>query len=160
MAKEKKNTVAIATELALPIANEMNIKLWDVRFEKEGSTWYLRYFIDKENGINITECENFSRAIDPILDKEDPIEQSYTLEVSSPGVERELTKQWHFDEYVGKQVVVRNIRPVDGIKEYTGVLKGLKDDIITLEIDNKEISVNKSQTAYTRLVDDFDYKGA
>mgnify|MGYP000637488583 FL=1 len=84
----KKNTAAIAEELAAPILEEMGLQLWDVVYEKEGSGWYLRYYVDKEGGIDINSCEAFSRAISDVLDEADPIDGSYTLEVSSPGIER------------------------------------------------------------------------
>ena len=83
MASGKKNTVGIVTDLVRPITDELGLDLWDVRFEKEGSIWYLRVFLDKEEGVNIDDCENVRR-LSPILDEVDPIAQSYTLEVSSP----------------------------------------------------------------------------
>lgn len=89
MASGKKNTVGIVTDLVRPITDELGLDLWDVRFEKEGSTWYLRIFLDKEEGVNIDDCENVSRRLSPILDETDPIVQSYTLEVSSPGIGRD-----------------------------------------------------------------------
>ena len=94
MAKGKGGfTVERAEQIARPVLEQLKLTLWDVRFEKEGSVWYLRYFLDKEGGVTIDDCEAFSRAVDPLLDEADPIEQSYTLEVSSPGVERELTRR-------------------------------------------------------------------
>ena len=93
----KKNTAAVAEELAQPILDEMGLLLWDVVYEKEGSGWYLRYYVDKEGGIDINSCEAFSRAVEKALDAADPIEGSYTLEVSSPGIERQLTRDWHFE---------------------------------------------------------------
>ena len=78
MASGKKNTVGIVTDLVRPITDELGLDLWDVRFEKEGSTWYLRIFLDKEEGVNIDDCENVSRRLSPILDETDPIVQSYT----------------------------------------------------------------------------------
>lgn len=161
MAKEKKNTVAVAEELALPVLEEMGLSLWDVRFEKEGSGWYLRYFIDKAGGVDIDDCERFSRAIDPLLDEADPIEQSYCLEVSSPGVERELVKPRHFEENIGKKVTVRLIRAANGQREFEGVLKGYSDGEALIETAEGERRVSKNETAFIRLVDDFDYsKGA
>ena len=88
----KKNTAAVAEELAQPILEEMGLLLWDVVYEKEGSGWYLRYYVDREGGIDINSCEAFSRAVEKVLDAADPIEGSYTLEVSSPGIERQLTR--------------------------------------------------------------------
>ena len=86
------NTVAAVWEIAAPVAEQLGLSIWDIRFQKEGVSWYLRIYIDKEGGVGITDCENFSRAVDGPLDEADPIEQSYYLEVSSPGVERQLTR--------------------------------------------------------------------
>lgn len=110
----KKNTAAIAEELAAPILEEMGLQLWDVVYEKEGSGWYLRYYVDKEGGIDINSCEAFSRAISDVLDEADPIDGSYTLEVSSPGIERALTRDWHFEALMGQQLLVRLIPPGGG----------------------------------------------
>ncbi|MBR6736670.1 MAG: ribosome maturation factor RimP [Oscillospiraceae bacterium] len=162
MAKEKKNTIAIAEELAAPILSEMGLELWDVRFEKEGSGWFLRYFIDKPGGVDINDCEKFSRAVDPLLDEADPIDQSYCLEVSSPGVERELVRPRHFEENIGKQVTVRLIRASNGVREFVGTLKGYADGVATVVTEEgDEKNVAKNEVAFIRLVDDFDYsKGA
>ena len=120
MAKGK-NTVAIVTDLATPVAKECGVNVWDVRFEKEGSIWYLRIIIDKDGGVDINDCENVSRKLDKILDEVDPIDQSYCLEVSSPGIERELVKKEHFDAFMGEEVLVRFIRPVEnGERDFEG----------------------------------------
>lgn len=156
MAKGK-NTVKVAEELALPVVEELGLDLWDVRFEKEGSNWYLRYFIDKENGVDIDDCVRVSRAIEKLLDEADPIEQSYTLEVCSPGMERHLIKDAHFQRYMGHPVTVRLIRPVDGGREFTGTLAGKEGDEIRLTLDgNREMAFRKSEAAYVRLFVDFD----
>ena len=86
------NTVSKVAALAKPIAEELGLSLWDVRFVKEGAQYYLRIFIDKEGGVSVDDCERMSRAIDKPLDELDPIEQSYILEVCSPGIERELSR--------------------------------------------------------------------
>ena len=99
---EKTNTVEVVTALAKPVVEQMGLQLWDVRFEKEGASWYLRIFIDKEGGVTIDDCENLSRAMDQILDDADPISQSYYLEVSSPGIGRDLVRPWHFQRYLGQ----------------------------------------------------------
>lgn len=155
MAKGKENTVSICERIALPIAEEMGLELWDVRFEKEGSGWFLRYFIDKEGKVGIDDCEAFSRKIDPILDKEDPIDKSYCLEVSSPGVERELKKPEHFQKYLGSKVTIRLIRAMDNKKEFVGELISYNDNVITVNIDGEEKSFDKKLCAFCRLYDDF-----
>ena len=155
MALGKDSIAVVCEKLAQPIADQMNLSIWDVRYEKEGSGWFLRFFIDKEGGVTIDDCENFSRAVDPVLDKEDPIDQSYCLEVSSPGVERELKKPEHFERYLGQKVTLRLIRPENNIKELTGELISYNDGVTTIKTENGEFSANKKQIAFVRLFDDF-----
>ena len=157
---KKPNTAAVCEELAKPVLEEMGLTLWDLRFEKEGSIWFLRYFIDKPGGVDINDCENFSRAIDKLLDEADPVDQSYTLEVSSPGIERELTRPWHFESCKGKQAMVRLIRPVEGVRDFSGTLNGMDGDQILLLLDEEsEMSFGKNEAAFIRLCDDFVYGG-
>lgn len=152
----KKNTAAIAEELAAPILEEMSLQLWDVVYEKEGSGWYLRYYVDKEGGIDINSCEAFSRAISDVLDEADPIDGSYTLEVSSPGIERALTRDWHFETLMGQQLLVRLIRPVEGVRDFIGTLTDYRDGTLTLLLDEKtEMNVERGETAFIRLYNDF-----
>lgn len=152
----KKNTAAVAEELAQPILEEMGLQLWDVVYEKEGSGWYLRYYIDKKDGVNINECEAFSRAISDVLDEADPIEGSYTLEVSSPGIERALTQDWHFEALMGEQLLVRLIRPVEGVRDFIGTLTAYADGVLTLLLDEEtEMNVERGETAFIRLYNDF-----
>ena len=153
----KKNTAAIAEELAAPILEEMGLQLWDVVYEKEGSGWYLRYYVDKEGGgIDINSCEAFSRAISDVLDEADPIDGSYTLEVSSPGIERALTRDWHFEALMGPQLLVRLIRPVEGVRDFIGTLTDYRDGTLTLLLDEKtEMNVERGETAFIRLYNDF-----
>lgn len=152
----KKNTAAIAEELAAPILEEMGLQLWDVVYEKEGSGWYLRYYVDKEGGIDINSCEAFSRAISDVLDEADPIDGSYTLEVSSPGIERQLTRDWHFEVLMGQQLLVRLIRPVEGVRDFIGTLTDYRDGTMTLLLDEEtEMNVERGETAFIRLYNDF-----
>ena len=102
----KGNTVSRVTEIITPYAHQLGLEIWDVRFAKEGTDWYLRIFIDKDGGISIDDCVDLTHAITKPLDEADPISQSYTLEVSSPGVERELTADAHFEKYIGSNVMV------------------------------------------------------
>ena len=120
---KKKGTVGVVWELVEPIVNGFDLILWDVRYVKEGAQWFLRVFIDKEEGlVDITDCENVSRAIDKPLDELDPITDNYILEVSSPGVERELVLDAHFERFIGADIMVKMIRPIEGIgKEFKGV---------------------------------------
>ncbi|MFA9380476.1 MAG: ribosome maturation factor RimP [Acetanaerobacterium sp.] len=162
MAKRKhKSTVEITTEICAPVAQRMGLTIWDIRFEKEGASWFLRIYIDKESGVTIGDCEAMSVAIDGLLDEADPIEQSYYLEVSSPGIDRELVKPWHFEQYIGSVVDVRTIRPVNGTRDFIGRLEGYEDDAARVTLLNGEHTVFlKNETAYIRLnIDEIDFGG-
>ncbi len=154
--KSKGNTAEIVAELVEPIIESMGLSLWDVRFVKEGAGWYLRIFIDKDSGVTIEDCENVTRAIDAPLDELDPIEQNYCLEVSSPGIERELIKPAHFDAFLGAPVMVRRIRPdSSGERDCNGVLIAHDKDSVTLALpDGEQEVINKKDTVYIKL-DDF-----
>ena len=108
------STVKTVWEIAEPIAQSLGLEIWDIRFEKEGADWFLRIFIDKADGVSIDDCVEMSHAIDKPLDEADPIEQSYCLEVSSPGLERDLKRDAHFEKSIGDKIMVKLIRPVDG----------------------------------------------
>ncbi len=152
------NIAESVKSIAEPIAESFGVRVWDVRFLKEGAEWYLRIFIDKEVGVNINDCENVSRAIDPLLDEKDFISQNYILEVSSPGLERELSRDEHFEEYIGKDVKVRLIRPMEGLgKEFCGVLKEAEGSELTIEdySGENQVTINKKDTAWVKA-DDLD----
>ena len=149
------NTVQKVEEIVLPYAKELGLEIWNIVFKKEGSDWYLRIFIDKDGGVGINDCVDLTHAITKPIDEADPISQSYTLEVSSPGVERALTKDWHFKKYVGENVMLRLIRPKDGVKDFKGTLTAYDDGNITLKLqDDSELTVNKKETSFVKL-DDF-----
>ncbi|MBQ4090760.1 MAG: ribosome maturation factor RimP [Clostridia bacterium] len=123
-----KNVASFVRELVAPIANEMGYYIWDVEFCKEGADRYLRITLDNEEGINIEDCEKFHRAIDPVLDEADPIAEAYILEVSSPGIERELKYPEHIDACEGWDVEVKLYAPKNGTKMFRGVLLGYDED--------------------------------
>ena len=112
------------------------VELWDVRFLKEGASWYLRVFIDKEDGISIDNCTDVSHAIDPIIDEADPIDKAYYLEVCSCGIERELSRKEHFEKCVGQEVKIKLYKAVDGVKEFRGVLNKADEEIELLINEN------------------------
>lgn len=152
----KNNTVSRVTEIVAPYASELGLDLWDVRFVKEGTDWYLRIFIDKDGGVSIDDCVDMTHAITKPLDDADPIPQSYTLEVSSPGVERELVTDSHFEKFIGAPVMLRLIRPIDKVRDFSGVLGAYDNGVITVKLENgEELEVNKKDTSYVKL-DDFD----
>lgn len=149
-------TVAAVAGLAERIAESLSLRIWDITFAKEGATFYLRIFIDKDGGVTIEDCENFSRAIDGPLDELDPIEQGYCLEVCSPGIERSLTKPAHFNACIGQRVKLRMIRPVNGERDFRGVLEDYDGGSITVRLDSGEgFTFTKKETGFIKL-DDFD----
>ena len=155
---KKKNTAQLCAELAMPVAESLGVELWDVRFEKEGTEWYLRFFIDKD-GLTIEDCENFSRAMDPILDEADPIEKRYVMEVSSPGIERKLITEEQIRRYLGYLATVKFIRAPEGYnqREFLLQLNAIENGIITAEQEDGTImTFPKSDTAYIKLYYDFD----
>ncbi len=159
MAQSKGANIADSVKaLAEPIAESFGVRIWDVRFVKEGAEWYLRIFIDKDGGVNINDCENISRGVDPLLDEKDFISQNYILEVSSPGLERELSRDEHLHEYIGKDIKIRLIRPIEGLgKEFCGVLKAFDGSELTVEDYDGEnqVTLSKKDTAWIKA-DDLD----
>ena len=149
------NTVKTVWDIVEPFAEELGLKIWDVRFLKEGSSWYLRIFIDKEGGVSIDDCVNLTHAINKPLDEADPIEQAYFLEVSSPGVERDLVRDEHFTAYIGEKIKVKMIRPVEGKREFSGILADYSDGNITISFDEGGFTFTKKEASWIK-VDDFD----
>ena len=119
--------------LARPVAENLGLSLWDVEFLREGGRWVLRILIDHPGGVSIQNCEDMSRAIDPILDEVDPIEQSYVLQVSSAGLERPLKRPSDFERFMGARIEVRLYSPLDGRKEFEGNLTGYDGQTVTLD---------------------------
>lgn len=112
-------------EIVKPFADELSLQIWDIVFKKEGTDWYLRIFIDKEGGVSVDDCVDLTHLITEPLDEADLISHSYTLEVSSPGIERELKKEEHFLKYIGAAVMMRTIRPIDGVRDFTARSKAM-----------------------------------
>lgn len=134
-----------------PVVEGLGCTLWDVEYVREGGEWFLRLYIDKEGGVGIDDCEAVSRAVDPILDQEDPVPGRYHFEVSSAGLERPLRRPEHLAWSLGKTVAVRLYRPRDGAKEFTGVLRGYADGKIVLETKTGETAFEKDEIALVRL---------
>ena len=139
----------------VPMMEEYGFELVDVEYVKEAGTWYLRAYIDKEGGISVDDCEVVSRRLSDWLDKEDFIEESYILEVSSPGLGRPLKKEKDFVRSLGKDVEIRLYRAKDKRKEFTGALKAFDRDTVTIEEDGKEITFERPEIALIRLAFDF-----
>lgn len=128
------------------------VSLWDVRFLKEGASWYLRVFIDKPDGITIDDCTNVSHAIDPIIDEADPIDKAYYLEVCSPGLERELIRDFHFEAALGQKVKIRLYKAVDTKKEFTGILETAGETLV-LSTEDGQKSFNIKEISKANLCD-------
>lgn len=158
MAKSKGGvTVSKVWQLCEPIVTELGLRLWDVRYVKEGADWFLRVFIDKDGTVNIDDCEKVSRAINEPLDALDPIENAYCLEVCSPGVERELVRDEHFEQFTGADIMVKMRAPIDGIgKEFAGVLTAYNGGEVTItdHSGENEVTINKKDAVWIKL-DDF-----
>ena len=139
-----------------PIINELGYELYDVIYEKEGKDYYLRIFIDQENGIGIEDCEKVNEAIDNLLDEKDLIAGSYFLEVSSPGLERLLRKEKHFRKNIGKEIMVKLYRPMNQKREFTGILKSFKDNKIALEMGKEIVEFELKDTVCVNAVFNFE----
>jgi len=137
--------------LALPIVEQNGCTLWDAEYVREGSERFLRLYIDKVGGVCIDDCEAVARAMDPVLDAEDPIPESYHFEVCSAGLERVLKRPGDFEQFLGSPVVVKLYRPLDGQKELGCTLKGYEDGKITVLMGTEEHTFEKSEVALVRL---------
>ena len=153
----KRETYEARTEeLLAPIAEKNGVEIYDVEYVKEGSDYYLRAYIDKPEGVNIIDCENVSRALSDALDKEDFIEDSYILEVSSPGLGRPLKKEKDFARSIGKEVDIRLYRAREKQKDFTGILTSYDGKSVTIELeDETEMVFERAEIALIRLAFDF-----
>jgi ribosome maturation factor RimP len=150
-----KKVTEIVAELAQPIVDELNLELVDIEYVKEGKDWFLRVFIDSEDGIDIEDCGNVSEKLSEVLDEKDPIENLYFLDVSSPGAERPLKKDKDFQKAIGKQVAVKTYEPINGEKMFEGQLLNFDGAEITLlqtiKTRKKEIVIPYEKVASARL---------
>ena len=136
--------------LVKPIADELNYEVYHIEFVKENNEFYLRIYIDKEEGISITDCEELSRRVSDVLDVEDPIDKAYYLEVSSPGLNRRLFTDEHFKKFVGREVLVKLNGNIEGKKNIKGLLKEVTEENIIVE-DEKAITIPKSKIKAANL---------
>lgn len=142
-------------ELLAPIAAAKGVEIYDVEYVKEGSDHYLRAYIDKQGGVNIADCENVSRALSDVLDREDFIPDAYILEVSSPGLGRALKKDKHLEKSIGEEVEIKLFKPLDKRKEFTGILERFDTDTLTIAEESGERTFNRADIALIRLALDF-----
>ena len=142
--------------LIMPILDRMNFELVDVEYVKEGGTWYLRAYIDKEGGITVNDCEDVAREMNVLLDEEDFIPDAYVFEVSSPGLGRPLKKEKDYIRNMGKEIEIRTYKAINRCKEFYGLVKAYDKDTVTIEIEDGEtIIFNKSEIALIRQAIDF-----
>ena len=138
--------------LAGPVAAQQGCEIWDVEYVKEAGSWYLRVYIDKETGVSIDDCEAVSRTLSDLLDEADPIEGSYTFEVSSAGAERPLKRPSDFQRFLGHPVLVKTYKPKDGRKEFAGTLAGYDNGAVLLDMGGAEpLRFEKPELALVRL---------
>lgn len=157
MAKDKKQNIAgTVAQLVAPLVETHGLTLWDTRFEKEGSDWFLRVYVDREGGLDMNGCEAFSRDVSALLDERDPIDGGYYLEVGTPGVDAKLVKPHHFEQSIGQIVELRLIRPHDGVRDRTGELVAYDDGVVTIRNEDGTFQYPKADTAYIKLY--FDYE--
>ena len=145
-----------AEEMILPLVEAQRFELVDVEYVKEAGNWYLRVYIDKEGGITVDDCELISRAFSDLLDEADFIEDSYILEVSSPGLGRPLKKEKDYARSMGKELEIRTYRPIDKQKEFYGILLAYDNNSVTIEDQDKtRRTFEKKEIALIRLAIDF-----
>lgn len=157
MEKLGKNIATRIRSLLEPTAESLGLRIWDVEYVKEGTEMVLRITIDKENGVTIDDCELMHRTIDPLLDEVDLIENAYRLEVSSPGIERLLTRPEHFQESIGSLVEVRFFAPLNGRKSIEGILQAASDSEITVLPTNEQQPLTLSKSAVAKVQTLFDW---
>lgn len=146
-----KNVTAIVEELAAPILEGMNIELVDIEYQKEGSNWFLRVFIDKEGGIDIDDCGAVSEKLSKQLDEADPIKDAYFLEVSSPGIERPLKKEKDIQWAIGKRVHVKTYEAIEDAKIFEGILTEFDGKVLTIQEEKKSYQIPFDKVASARL---------
>ncbi len=143
---------ALLERLALPVCEKHGVYIYDTEYKKEGSNYYLRLFIDKDGGVTINDCENVSRDMSMLLDEHDSIiKDAYLFEVSSPGVDRVLSKDWHFEKVLGQDIDIKLFSAIEGTKELSGKLVSYDGNIITVLYGKKEITIDKNKAASVRL---------
>ena len=145
-----------AETMITPILQENGLELVDVEYVKEAGQWYLRFYIDKDGGVNINDCETVSRAMSDLLDKDDFIEDAYILEVSSPGLGRPIKKEKDFIRNTGREIEFKLFKAEDGTKEFTGILKAFDKDTVTVLLNEEEKVFERKNIALIREYVDWD----
>ena len=142
-------------ELLSKIIEDMGYVLYDVEYVKEGKEYHLCIYIDKDDGININDCERVTEAINPILDKADLIKQQYLLEVSSSGLEKSLRKSWHYEKQLGNKIEVKLFAKYENKKEFIGILKEYNDDFFVFNYDDEDLKIETDKISSAKSVYDW-----
>ncbi len=145
----------ITYDLALPVVNAEGYEIYDVEYVKEGPHWFLRVFIDRNEGVNIDDCETISRALSSIMDEKDYVQTNYFLEVSSPGIERSLRQEEHFEAALGEKVRIKLYKDIDGAKEIEGELLSADSLIITVQTSDAQVEIDKKKIAKANIMFEF-----
>lgn len=151
------NIVSKVKHLVIPILDELSIQLWDIVFEKEGSSWFLKIIIESDTTISFNECEKVSKKLGEFLDEYDFIQQSYFLEVSSPGLNRRLRNAEHFERYINRNVLVKMIRPIDSKRDFNGTLVSYYNNSIVVAIDSVTHEININECSFIKADDEKDF---
>ena len=142
-------------DLALPVVKAEGYEIYDVEYAKEGPHWFLRIFVTSEEGVNVDDCETISRALSAILDEKDCISTNYFLEVSSPGIERNLRQDEHFEAALGEKVKIKLYKDIDGAKELEGELTDAQHGKITLQTNTASVEIDKKNIAKANIMFEF-----
>lgn len=151
-----KSSIAQTIEnLITPVLKSENLELVDVEYRKEGKTWFLRVFIDKEGGVTVGDCQRVSRQVEDLIEVEDVVPNHYTLEVSSPGLDRPLKKESDFERFVGRLVVVSTFSPVNDRKKFTGTIDKFENQVLFLDTDGQKVAIPYQNIAKAKLEFEF-----
>lgn len=152
MARSRKEIEALVAEMAHEIAEDQGVEVVDVEYVKERGEYFLRVFIDKPSGVGLQDCQAFSEVLSDRLDEVDPIPGSYSLEISSPGLERPLKKRGDYQRFAGRKIRLRTFAPIDGRKNWQGTLLGLEEEQVLLEVDGETVKLPLESVARARLL--------
>jgi len=157
--KSAKNIVEQVSNALTPVINDLGYEVWDIEYVKEGAEYFLRFTIDNDEGITIDDCETVHRAIDPLLDELDPIEDAYNLQVSSPGLERDVKYDWHYEVLAGETLEIHLFAPIEAYpakKVFTGILVSYENAVITLNSNGTVYQIPHEAVSKATTVFDFD----
>jgi ribosome maturation factor RimP len=151
----REKTEAAVYQICQPVAESYGLELVQVQYRREDHGWVLRILVDRPGGVSVDECGEFSREVSDLLDVEDLIDNSYNLEVSSPGLDRPLIKPEDFERFAGREISLKTTSPVEGRRNFKGVLEGIQDEVVLIESDGKKYELNWSLVLKANLVPDF-----